>query len=361
METWEAGLEAKFLKNRIGVDIALYQSDVTDQIYDVPYDYITGAKYYTTNVGLIRNKGIEIALNFTPIKTKDWKWTIGINASRNIGVLKRMYDGWNNANPFQEDYGTTIGSRLFVYDYVGKKMGELWGLGLQQAPEGSFYLDENGNQVDCSGMDIINAKTGLPAFDDSSNLKYYGNVNPDWLGGLTTSLKWRDITLNATFTGQIGGKTASVTAGILGYQGKLKNTLEGRNDGLVAPGVNAIKAADGSITYQKNNTITTDIVSYYSTYKANRYNFEEYIYDNSFFKLKELTVSYNFPKKLMEKTKVIQGITVSAYATNLFCITNYPFYDPEVTGYVGSNTKRGIESGSLPMTRSFGANIKIRF
>ncbi len=63
----------------------------------------------------------------------------------------------------------------------------------------------------------------------------------------------------------------------------------------------------------------------------------------------------------MEKTKVIQGITVSAYATNLFCITNYPFYDPEVTGYVGSNTKRGIESGSLPMTRSFGANIKIRF
>lgn len=361
VETWEAGLEAKFLKNRIGVDIALYQSDVTDQIYDVPYDYITGAKYYTTNVGLIRNKGIEIALNFTPIKTKDWKWTIGINASRNIGVLKRMYDGWNNDNPFQEDYGTTIGSRLFVYDYVGKKMGELWGLGLKQAPEGSFYLDENGNQVDCSGMDIINAKTGLPALDDSSNLKYYGNVNPDWLGGLTTSLKWRDITLNATFTGQIGGKTASVTAGILGYQGKLKNTLEGRNDGFVAPGVNAIKAADGSITYQKNNTITTDIVSYYSTYKANRYNFEEYIYDNSFFKLKELTVSYNFPKKLMEKTKVIQGITVSAYATNLFCITNYPFYDPEVTGYVGSNTKRGIESGSLPMTRSFGANIKIRF
>ena len=58
-----------------------------------------------------------------------------------------MYDGWNNANPFQEDYGTTIGSRLFVYDYVGKKMGELWGLGLQQAPEGSFYLDENGNLI----------------------------------------------------------------------------------------------------------------------------------------------------------------------------------------------------------------------
>lgn len=359
VETWEAGLEAKFLKNRIGFDVAIYQSDVTDQIYDVPYDYITGAKYYTTNVGLIRNRGIEISANFVPVKTRDWRWTINVNASRNVGVLKRMYDGWDNNNPFQEDYSTTIGSRLFVYDYVGKRMGELWGIGLTKAPEGAYYLDEKGNKVDCSGMDIIDAETGLPSF--TTEKTNYGNVNPDWIGGLTTSLKWKNLTLNATFSAQLGGKTYSVTAAVLGYQGKLKNTLEGRNDGLVAEGVNVITDEAGNISYQRNNTLTNSIFSYWSTYKANRYNFEEYIYDTSFIKMKELTVSYDFPKKLIAKTKFLQGITVSAYATNLFCITNYPFYDPEVTGYVGANTKRGIEAGSFPMCRSYGANIKIKF
>ena len=130
----------------------------------------------------------------------------------------------------------------------------------------------------------------------------------------------------------------------------------------MAPGVNVIGVdEDGNTICQKNEILTTDIVKYYSNYKANRYNFEEYIYNTSFFKMKELSISYDFPKALMAKTKVLQGITISAYATNLFCITDYPFYDPEVTGYVGANTKRGIEAGAFPMCRSFGGNIKIRF
>jgi TonB-linked SusC/RagA family outer membrane protein len=360
VETWEAGMEAKFLKNRIGLDVALYRSDITNQIYDVPYDYITGAKYYTKNIGLIRNKGIEISANFIPVKTRDWKWSINVNASKNIGVLKRMYDGWDNANPHQEDYGTTIGSRLFVYDYVGKTMGQLWGKGLAKAPAGSYYMDASGNKVDCSGQVILSSSTGLPSFSDE--LQYYGNVNPKWLGGISTSVKWKNLTVGATFSAQLGGKTYSVTAAVLGYQGKLTNTLEGRNDGLVASGVNVIGTdSEGNSICQVNSTITTDVEKYYATLAANRYNFEEYIYDNSFLKMKELTISYDIPSKLIKKTKVLQGISISAYATNLFCITDYPFYDPEVSGMNGSNLKRGIESGSFPMNRSYGANIKLKF
>lgn len=360
VETWEAGIEAKFLKNRIGFDVAVYQSDVTDQIYNVPYDYITGAKYYTTNIGLIRNRGIEISANIIPVSTKDWKWNIDVNVSRNFGELKRMYDGWDPSTPHQEDYGTTIGSRLFVYDYIGKQMGQLWGKGLTKAPEGSYCLDADGNKVDCSGQVIIDSKTGLPSYSDE--LQYYGNVNPKWLGGLSTTLRYKNLTLGAMFSAQLGGKTYSVTAGILGYQGKLKNTLDGRYDGLVAEGVNVTGTdADGNSICQANETVTSNVASYYNTYKAGRYNFEEYIYDNSFLKLKELTLSYILPAKIVKKTKVLQGVSVSAYATNLFCISNYPFYDPEVTGYVGSNTKRGIESGSYPMSRSYGVNLKLKF
>lgn len=366
--TYEVGLEAKFLDNRIGFDVALYQSDMTDQIYDMPYDYMTGSKYYTKNIGLIRNRGIEILLNFVPIRTKDWTWNISINASRNVGKLMRMYDGWDNANPHQSDYGTTIGGRLYVYNFVGQEMGQLWGIGLEKAPEGAFYLDEAGNKVDCSGQTIIVTgdtehpeNNGLPI--KSTKTRYLGNINPDWLGGLTTTLRWKDLTLGLTFSAQLGGNTYSVTAACLGYQGKLTNSLEGRYDGFIAPGVNAIEGEDGTITYQPNKTLTSSAMAYWNKGQGDRYNFEEYIYDNSFIKLKEVRVEYNFPKALLarQKVKVLQGVSIAAYATNLFCFSNYPFYDPEVGSLNGGDVKRGIESGSFPMNRSVGVNLKLKF
>ena len=87
----------------------------------------------------------------------------------------------------------------------------------------------------------------------------------------------------------------------------------------------------------------------------------KYIYDSSFIKLKEVRISYDLPTSLVKKTRVLQGINLSAYATNLFCISNYPFFDPEVTGANGANAKRGIETGSFPMCRSYGFNLKVKF
>ena len=358
--TWEVGLEAKFFQNRLTMDVAAYQSDVTDQIYSRPVDYITGAKYYTSNIGLIRSRGVEIALGATPVRTKDFTWTINLNASKSVAVLENMYEGWDNTQPHQTDMGTTIGSRLYIYNYVGQQMGQLWGKGLALAPSGSYMLNEDGSRTDCSGMVIIDDQTGLPSMSDE--LRYLGNVNPDWIGGVSMSFKYKGFTLNTTFSAQLGGKTYSVTAAILGYQGKLKNTLEGRPDGIVAEGVNLVGYdAAGNGIYKTNKTLTNNIQTYYSNYAANRYNFEEYIYDNSFFKLKEIMLNYDFPKSWMAATKFLQGASISVYATNLFCLTSYPFFDPEVTGVNDSNTKRGIESGSFPMCRSYGFNIKLKF
>ncbi len=358
--TYEVGLEAKFLKNRIGFDVAIYRSDITNQIYDVPYDYMTGSKYYTQNIGLIRNEGIELSANFIPVKTKDWTWSIAVNASRNIGKLMRMYEGWDNNNPHQTDYGTTIGSRLFIYNYVGREMGEIWAKGLSKTPAGSYYLDADGNRIDCSGQTIISEATGLPSSSDE--LRYLGNVNPDWIGGFSTSLRWKNLSLGMTFAAQIGGKTYSVTAACLGYQGKLKNSLEGRYDGFIAPGYNVIGTdEDGNAICKPNETVTSNVVTYWNKGQGDRYNFEEYIYDTSYLKLKELRLEYNFPADLMKKTKVFQGISVAAYATNLFCISDFPFYDPEVGTLNGGNILKGIESGSFPMNRSYGVNLKLKF
>lgn len=359
VETWEVGMEAKFLENRIGLDVALYTSNVTNQIYNLPGDYITGAKNYTYNIGLIRNRGIEIALNLVPVKTRNFRWDININASRNRGVLMRMYDGWDNDVPHIEDY-SSISNRFFVYDYVGKQMGQIWAIGLKKTPEGSYYYDGNGNKIDCSGQTVIDIRTGLPY--NSQDLRCLGNVNPDWTGGFSTRLRYKNLTLGATFAAQLGGKVFSVTASILGYQGKLTNTLEGRYDGLVAEGVNILgQDENGNTVCSVNRTVTSNVYSYYQTYKASRYNFEEYTYDGSYMKLKELRLEYKFPEKIIKKTKVLQGLGIAAYATNLFCVTEYPFYDPDTGVLSGGDIRRGMETGSFPMSRTMGFNVKVQF
>ena len=362
VETFEVGIESKWLKNRIGIDVAWYRSNITNQIFDVPYDYMTGAKYYTQNIGLIRNQGIEIAMNFVPVRTKDFNWEINVNAAHNVGTLEEMYDGWDPATPHQSDYVTSIGSRLFVYNYIGQKMGQLWGKGINLTPEGSYYLDADGNKIDCSGQPVIDEKTGLTSAGDAGPLRYLGNVNPDWIGGFSTAFRWKGLTVSAAFSAQVGGRTYSVTAGILGYQGKLTNTLEGRYDGLVAPGYNLVgKDEDGNEIYKVNETICTDVYKYYQSGVANRYNFAAYTYDTSYLKMKELRVEYNFPKALIAKTKVLQGISLAAYATNLFCLSKYPFFDPDCGQLIDGTIKRGIEAGSFPMNRSYGVNLKVKF
>lgn len=372
VETWEAGVEAKFLRNRVGFDVAVYQSDATNQIYDVPYDYITGSKYYTQNVGLIRNRGIEIAAHFVPVKLKDWTWTIDVNATHNVGTLKRMYDGWDNETPYESNISTKIGGRFHIYNFVGERMGAMYGYAPDKAPAGSYIVNEDGTRTPCDGQMIIKADTGLPtapaanATDEKSykGFTYLGNLNPDWLGGLSTSLRWKDLSVSATFAAQIGGMTYSATAACLSYQGKLTDSLDGRYDGMVIDGVNYVGADEnGNAIYKKNTTLCSDVQSYYNSTYGSRYNFERYTYDSSYLKMKELRVEYKLPKALLDKqkVKVLQGASVAFFATNLFCITNFPFFEPEVGSFSGSNIVKGVEAGSFPMNRSYGFNLKVQF
>lgn len=360
VESWEAGLETRFFMNRLGFDIAFYNSSTTNQIVSAKTDPTCGATGLKINAGEIRNRGIEITAHFVPVQTRDFQWTVDINWAKNWNKLVSLQDGWDSSEPLQTSMGTTIGSRVFVYSYVGKEMNVIYGKGYQRAPEGSYYLDENGNKVDCSGMKLIDASTGYPVLDTQPD-REIGKVNPDWTGGLTTTFRYKNVTLGATFSAQYGGNCYSVTNFCLGYQGKLTNSLEGRYDGLVVTGVNAIKNADGTISYQKNETVTSNIQTYYNAYVWSRDNVEENTFDTSFLKLKELRVDYAFPQSLLAKTKVLKYASVGAYATNVFCITNFPQYDPETGVLNGTDIHKGIETMTFPMTRTYGFNVKLQF
>lgn len=359
VESWEAGLEAKLFKNRISFDVTAYHSSTTNQIVSVDVDQISGATGLKINAGEITNEGLEVSAGFVPVRSQDFEWSFDLTWSKNKNKLVSLQDGWDPEVPLETDMGTTIGGRVYVYSYVGQEMHELYGRGFQRAPEGSTYTDENGAEVDASGMHIVNAD-GYPVLDESPDRKL-GNVNPDWRGGMVQRFRYKNFSLMASFTGQMGGNTFSVTNFALSYQGKLKNSLEGRYDGLVHEGVNVINNDDGTVSYQKNNTVTKNIQTYYNSYIWNRNNVEMNTFSNSFLKLRELRLNYNLPQEVLQKTGFLHDLSFGVYATNIFTITDFPQYDPETGMLNGSNIYKGIESMSFPMTRSYGFDVKFSF
>jgi TonB-linked SusC/RagA family outer membrane protein len=361
VESWELGLDARFLRNRLGFDLALYNSSTTNQIVSVDVDPIVGASSMKINAGEINNKGIEIALFTTPVRTRNFTWDFNLNWARNKNTLVSLQEGWDPAQPFETDMGTTIGGRLHVYSYIGQEMHQIYGFALKRAPEGSFYVDDNGNQVDCSGMVIINATTGLPSVESTAD-HFLGKVNPDWRGGFSTSLRYKNLSFSGVFSYQMGGHRYSVTNGILSYQGKLTNSLEGRYDGIVAEGVNVISTnEDGSAVCEINNTVTNSIYTYYQAITLDRYNGEAHTFETSFLKFKEARLEYDLPAAICQKTKVLQGATIGVFATNIFSWDKWPQFDPEGGIMTGTNLFSGIEAGAFPMTRTLGVNLKLSF
>jgi len=359
MESWELGLDAKFFKNRFGIDVALYHSSTTNQIISLDIDPIVGASSMRINVGEITNKGIEVAMYATPVKTSDFTWNLNFNWAANRNTLVSLHESIDPSQPYEHDMGTTIGGRLHLYSYVGQEMYQLYGFALKRAPEGSFYTDGEGNQVDCSGQVLIDATTGLPSVEATAD-HFLGKVNPDWKGGFGTSLRYKNLSLSALFSYQMGGHRFSVTNGILSYQGKLANSLEGRYDGIVAEGVN-MTVSGTTATFQPNNTVTNSIYTYYQAITLDRYNGEAHTFETSFLKFKEVRLEYALPSALIQKTKVLQGASVAVFATNLFSWDKWPQFDPEGGMLTGTNVYNGIEAGAYPMTRTLGANLRLSF
>ncbi len=358
-ESYEVGIDGRLFRNRINFDVALYKSSTTNQIYSADIDQITGAQNMKINAGEISNKGVEVAVGFVPVKTKDFTWAFDLNWSKNKSKLVSVSDGWDPEEPLQTNMGTTIGSRTYIYSFVGEEMHKIYGKGFKRAPEGSTYVDASGNTMDASGMHIVDSD-GMPVLDDTPDTEI-ANVNPDWRAGMTQRFRYKNLSLAATFTGQMGGHAFSVTNFALSYTGKLNNSIEGRADGLVHQGVNAIEAADGTVTYTENTTVTSNILKYYNAYVWNRDNTEMNTFSTSFLKLKEVRLDYDIPSAVCAKTGFLQGVSLGMYATNLFCITEFPQYDPEVGMLNGSNIMQGIETMAMPMTRTYGFNVKLSF
>ncbi len=336
VESWEFGVEGRFFDSRLTFDVAFYNATTTNQIISVPVDITTGVYNTIVNAGEINNRGWEVSARIQPVRNKNIRWDMNFTWSRNrnkVVELAPNLDSWTIAT----------GPRGEIRAVPGGSLGDLYGSGYEKAPKGSYVTADDGSTIDVSGWDIVDSD-GYPVL--ASEFENLGNTQADWKAGWMNSISYKNFRLSFSFSAQWGGQAYSFTNAMLGYQGKIKATLPGRYDGLIHKGVN--QNADG--TYSINKTVTASIESYYNLRVFNRDNVVNNTFSTSFLKMKDIRLEYSLPKKIAAKTKVLQGASIAFFATNLFCWTNWPQFDPEIATMNGSEITKGFETAAFPMS-----------
>lgn len=353
--SYEFGADLRFLKNRVGLDFTYYSQVTKDQIMNLPISTTTGFELATVNSGEISNKGIELSLNATILDLKDWSWNVTVNYARNVNKVVKLHPELTEY-PLAE--ARWAGAMIEAIE--GKAYGAIIGKKLKRSPEG----------------EIIYGANGLPEVGDK--LEILGNGVYDWTGGLSTTLTYKGFALNALFDIKWGADVYSMSSMMAHVNGTAKATLEGRREwyeseelrkqsniqitewtptgGYIGKGVVNVGTEENPV-YEKNTT-PVDPQKYWNNFSSINTP-EPFIYDASFIKLREMTLSYAFDKKLLKKTP-LTGLGVSVYGRNLWTIhSSVPNIDPE-SSYNNGNGQ-GFEYGSLPSRRSFGFSVKLNF
>jgi hypothetical protein len=328
----EAGTDLRFLNNRIKLDFTYYSMTSSDLIVDVEISTASGYEYAKQNVGEMTNKGVEIMLGLTPVKTKDLIVDFDLNFSKNnnkvtsLGGLDALILGgqWN----------------VDVEAIEGQPYGVIWGPG--------YVKDPNGNIVHSGGVPMV-----------ATDYKNLGNYQPDWRGGITMRIAYKGITLSSTLDAKMGGSVYSMTTTWGRYSGVLEETLLGRETGLVGEGVMQVgTATNGDPVYAENDVVVSSKL--YNQTAFDNSVAEGSVFDASFVKWRELVLGYNLPLRWLSKSP-FKTASISLVGRNLFIIyKNIPHIDPE-TAFGSDNASLGMEFGQLPSSRSLGFNLSVSF
>lgn len=345
--SYELGLDMKFLNNRLGFDFTYYYSVTRNQSMLV--DAAAPWSQQWVNAGKILNRGVEMMVYTTPIQTKDLTFNLNMNFAHNRSIVKELAPGvqriyFNGDNNMPVRVGAVVGGKL-----------------------GDIYANNLMKRND-AGQVIVNAQ-GLPQpATGNGNLEQYllsnpiGNIQPDLLMSVTPSLTFKGISLTAMFDMRFGGSIMSVSEGMATSVGTSERTLNrgeykeisGVKDYyMVVPGVKE----DGSI-----NDIPVSAQAYYSTigiYKSQKGYAKEFIHSASYIKLKELSLGYSFPQRMLKKTP-FTALKLSFVARNLCFLMKHTPGNPD-GGYDTTMFSQALDFAAVPYTRTFGFSINVGF
>ncbi len=327
----EFGLDARFFNNRLGLDFAIYQRTTEGDILNTSISGTSGFGSTQINIGELQNKGVEILLTGTPVKSNNFTWDMSVNFARNISNVVNL---GTNAQGESIDFVNLEEARSRqerIRHYVGQQLGVIAGY-KQREVNGQPVYDENGYPVRGDFEMIALGRHPISA-------------------GFSNSFQYKNLSLSFLIDMRQGGSMMSGTNLGLHAVGLHKGTLEGRETGLSVTGVTA---AGEPRTWQ---IAASDVDVYYTRYREITENF---VYDASFGKLRELSIGYNIPRSLLEKTP-LTSLKLSAVGRNLALLwSSVPNIDPE-SAYTAAGNSQGLEYFSMPSTRNLGFNLSATF
>ena len=326
----EIGLELKLFNNRVGVEVSYYDKLSSDQIIQAQTSDASGYQYQLINAGESQNKGVEMLLNFSPISTKNFEWNVNYNAAYNTSKVLSLGSSVN-------DSLITVGTGEFTGELrqvVGKPIGQLYGYG--------FLRDEAGKQV-------FDAGNGRPL--RTANQVDFGSALPTWTGGITNSFNYKGLSFSFLIDFKLGNKMISGTNFNAYRHGLSKETLPGREQGyIIGDGVNLNKQV---------NTTKSVVQAYYETVRSQNIA-EPFVYNAGLWQLRQMSLGYDFTK-YVTRVKIIKGLRLNAVANNVAVLKKWvPNIHPEQFGFASDNLI-GLEATGLPITRSVGFNLNVKF
>lgn len=337
----EIGIEGKFIENRVSLDLTLYRRLSEDQILDRDLDPSTGYTVTRINAGDVQNKGIELGLGLTPVRTKDLRWQLDgiftLNRSRVShlpdDIKQIVIDGFSNEG-------------LFAIN--GKPLGVI---------QAGYVVKVDPKTGQSTGDPLIGTRLVSPGGDyvASSSIGIIGDPNPDFkLSGIST-LEYKGFSFRMQWDWTQGGDQLTYTVGSLTGRGLSKDTEFDRLQGLILPGVQA----DGS-----PNTVQISASQAYFNNWSGFFGMQDLItYDATVVRLREASVSYTVPSPMLKKTP-FGSLSLTVSGQNLWYnapnFPKYTNYDPEVSS-LGVSNVRGLEYLAGPTSRRIGASIRITF
>lgn len=326
MSEFEVGTELRFLKSRLMLDVAYFQRKTIDEIVKVPASITSGYTGATLNIGEMQNKGIELVISGTPVKTAMITWTSSFNFTKlKNEVLKLSGDQKN----YDIDGAQSRTQNAFGKHIVGLPASQVMAFDFKRDASGQIVFDVNGRPMQGVLMPM-------------------GSGFHDKFGGWNNEVVVKNFNFGVLIDFKSGGKIFSATNYYATVFGLHQMTLPGRETGIVGDGVNEA----GS-----KNTVNAMAWDYYRALASNVSS--QFVYDASFIKLRQIVIGYTLPSSIFRKTP-IQSINISLVGRNLAILKkDTPNIDPE-SNYSGS-VGQGLELAGVPPFRSFGANVNVKF
>jgi TonB-linked SusC/RagA family outer membrane protein len=343
--SYEVGVEMTFMDARAGFDVTYYHASSVDQILNVPISRATGFDAQWINAGEVVNKGFEVSAFVTPIRTDDFSWTMNANWTRNRNEVVSL-------GPIRNYQIAAYQGGVSLNATEGQPFGIMKGAGFVYNDQGQRVVGEN-------GLYLSNR-------DANTNI---GDINPDWIGGLSNNFKYKGVSFGFLIDVKKGGDVFSLDQRYGEYTGVPDNTsfINDLGNPVRSP---IIRNADGSYAENSGGMILPGVKEdgtpndrRVEVFYAMGYNnpAEMHVYDGSFVKLREATLGFALPESVVSKLGVFQGIDLSIYGRNLYIFhKNTEYSDPE-EGLSAGTLSLGYQSGSYPTLRNVGFNVRARF